>query len=1503
MDESPIVEAVAVVGMAGRFPGASSVERFWTMLRDGVEGLSRFTPEALIEAGVPSDVVRIPAYVPVKGVVDGADLFDAAFFGYTPREAELMDPQQRIMLECGWEALEHAGYDPRRYEGSIGVYAGVGVNTYLLSQLSGVMASDAAAGYQVFIGNDKDFLATRLSYKLGLRGPSLVVQTACSTSLVAIHLAVRSLLAHECDMALAGGVSAGFPHTRGYQYQEGMILSPDGHCRSFDEKAAGTVPAEGAGVVVLRRLSEALADGDNVLAVIKGTAINNDGAAKAGYTAPSVDGQAEVIAMAQAVADVHPDTITYVEAHGTATPLGDPIEIAALTRAFRTATDRRAYCAIGSLKSNIGHLDTAAGVAGLMKTVLALRHRQIPPSLHFERPNPALELDTSPFFVNTHLADWHSPSGPRRAGVSSFGIGGTNAHAILEEAPSVAPGDQPMRRAEVLTLSARSEETLAAAARQLAAFLTTDPSVPLADVAHTLQVGRRTFEYRRTVVCQSRDAAIAALDADGVTRIEERTDRGAVFMFPGQGSQRPGMARVLYATEPAFRDALDACLGALEPSLGAELHTLLCAPRDDDASAARLAHTVITQPAIFSVEYALAQLWRSWGIEPEAMVGHSIGEYVAACLAGVFELKDAVALVAMRGRLMQGVRPGAMLAVPLPASEVGDLLRDGLELAAVNAPALCSLAGSVEDVDRVQHALEARGIPARRLQTSHAFHSSHMDSVLATFTEYVASVTRREPSIPFISGVSGTWIRHAEATDPRYWAMQLRQPVQFAKAVGELGHGRVFLEVGPGRALATLVRQAGASYQDVVVSLEQPCAADADTRLLSALADLWRAGCGVNWTMFRRGERRLRAALPTYPFNRQRYFVERPAAPAVSQPAESRSTRLDPARWLHVPSWRRASNLQPADRSDASHHWLVIEDAGGIASQVAAALAASGAAVTRVRVATAFGQTADGVYTVDPGSSTDVERLVDAAWFSAGPIDRIAHFGALDSDPCMPDSGVRGLVFYLPLYVARTILARSTAPCRLAMISTGVQSVLGDEVLDAAKATLLGVCRVLPQEYSHCTTAAIDVSTAHGDDPTLIGLLASELGAAQWAPVVALRGRHRWVQEFEPYDAPSGTAGGRLKQDGVYLITGGAGEMGVALAEHLTSLGIHPKLAILGRSTLSAGAPLSGRRAARLARLRATEEAGSEVLLLTADVSCHEEVTRAVAATRARFGRIDGVFHLAGQIGAVAIEAVTPDAVEEQFRPKLEGLRALSAALAGERLDFATVASSISSVLGGLGFAAYAGANASADAFALTTPGVSGPQWTSVNWDAWVFDEEGAAAQGLRAQLIHLAITPAEGSDAWVRIVNDQGLRQVIVSTSNLKARQSAATASAPRAASTTEPSRPSPAHARPALTSTYVEPRNEMETAVAAIWQELLGVGQIGVDDDFFELGGHSLLAVQIATRIRARYRVELPLKRLFEATTIAKLADDIGALVWASEGALAAAGGGSEDREEISL
>lgn len=881
-------DGIAIVGMAGRFPQSPDIAAFWENLVAGKECLTEFSEDEIVAAGVARKSLS-GTRVRSRGVLDRPEYFDAAFFSYSPREAEVMDPQQRVLLELAWSALEDAGYDPERPPGSVGVFAGSGINSYFPNNVArNPDVLEAFGMFPAVVLNEKDFAATRIAYKLNLKGPAMTVQTACSTSLVAVCNACQSLLNYECDMALAGAAAVVSPTCHSCIHEEGGMIAPDGHCRPFDAKASGTLFSDGAGIVVLRRLEDAIEANDHILAVIKGFAVNNDGSDKVGFTAPSVEGQADVIRMAQEFGETPADSISYLEAHGTATPLGDPIEIAALTQAFRRQTQETEYCAIGSVKSNLGHLDVAAGVAGLIKTTLALKHGYIPPTIHFESPNPQINFKKSPFYVVDRLQKWDRTTKPRRAGVSSFGIGGTNAHVVVQEAPLIPQPAARSAEPQLLLLSAKTPTALEAATSNLTAFLEKNRDIDLRDVAHTLQLGRRQFSYRRTLVCNDIEDAVAAGNdrerLDEATSSARRLDAPVAFTFSGQGSQYADMGRDLYEHEPRFRFWFNKCAEGLKPEIGEDLRSIVFPDASQKERSTRLlAETRITQPALFALEYSLAMLWREWGVKPTALAGHSIGEYVAACLADVFTLEDALHLVSVRGRLMHSMPRGSMLAVSLTEEEVRARMNERLSLAAVNASASCVVSGPDEAIDELEKSLAEENVQCRRLRTSHAFHSTMMDPILAQFEAEVVKAQPKAPRIPFASNVTGQWIRPEEATDPAYWAQHLRGAVRFADCLERLYEvpQRAVLEVGPGRTLTTLAKMHPAKPKETVVlsSIRHPAERRSDVSFaLDALGNMWRAGVEIDWQAFRKEQGGRRVSLPTYPFESKRYWLEVPAA-------------------------------------------------------------------------------------------------------------------------------------------------------------------------------------------------------------------------------------------------------------------------------------------------------------------------------------------------------------------------------------------------------------------------------------------------------------------------------------------------------------------------------------------------------------------------------------------------------------------------------------------------
>jgi amino acid adenylation domain-containing protein len=1506
---------IAIIGLSGRFPDASTLEAFWRNLQDGKEAISFFADDELISEGIDTATLNQPNYVKAGTVLSDIEQFDAAFFDFSPKEAEVTDPQHRLFLECAWEALENAGYEAGTDEYSIGVYAGVGMNTYLLSNLypNRERLSESVGSFQVLIENDKDFLPTRVSYKLNLTGPSINVQTACSTSLVATHLACQSLLEGECDIALAGGVTVHVPQKVGYWYQAGMIMSPDGHCRAFDAQAQGTVGGNGVGIVVLKRLEDAIADGDCIHAIIKGSAINNDGSLKVGYTAPSIEGQKAVISEAQAVAGVDAESITYIETHGTGTALGDPIEITALTKAFQASTQKKGFCAIGSLKTNIGHTDTAAGVAGLIKTVLALKHQKLPPSLHFSKPNPKIDFAKSPFYVNTKLADWQPIDGmPRRAGVSSFGIGGTNAHVILEEAPTRVPSGKS-RPWQLLVLSAKTDSALETASANLAAYLAQHPDINIADVAYTLSKGRKAFSHRRMLLCQKSEEATTALRTVDPTRVftqfQAPKKRPVVFMFSGQGAQYVNMGLELYQTESIFREQVDRCAEFLKPHLGLDLRTVLYPTVPHTSSfdpENQLNQTAITQPALFVIEYALAKLWMTWGVHPEAMIGHSIGEYVAACLAGVFSVKEALLLVAARGQLMQQMPRGTMLTVPLPEKQVKSLLSKGLSLAAVNAPARCVVSGFTSAVEALQNQLTEQGVECRRLHTSHAFHSEMMNPILKSFTERVNQVNLCSPKLAYLSNVTGTWITDQEATNPNYWASHLRQPVRFAEGLQQLltEPARILLEVGPGRTLSTLTRRHPQKVAEQVVlsSLRHPQDnQQSDVAfLLTSLGKFWLAGGQLKWSGFYTGERRHRLPLPTYPFERQRYWIE----PPKQQPSEGLKSlegyplsgkKPDIADWFYQPLWKQSVAPIPSKPIESAL-WLIFDDVCGLGAQLVKNLELQ--EIITVKVGSVFTKLSDHDYTLNPQLSSDYEALVKALRTRDKMPATIVHLWGVTPNEPHNELAVEGfdqaqaLGFYCLLFLAQALGKQNvTEAIQIAVVSNNMQSVSGDEMLCPEKATVLGPVKVIGQEYPNLNCRSIDVvipnSPLHHDNSVnrLIESLLAELTNQSSDRVVAYRGKHRWVPTFEPVRLEKPLEDSRrLREKGVYLITGGLGNIGLALAEHLAKT-VQAKLVLMGRSALPAKNDwddwLSSHNedesiSRKIRKVQALEEQGAEVLVVSADVADLQQMQEVIAMAEKRFGQLNGVIHAAGitsERSFQAVEQIGKTEGEQQFQPKVHGTLVLEKVLSEKTLDFCLLFSSLSSVLGGLGFLAYSAANLFMDAFAHQQS--STVPWLSVNWDGWRFGNVTKPGTSFGATLAELAMTPEEGINAFQRILAAPQTNQLIVSTGDLQARiEQWIKRDFGKARDHSQKQESSARYSRPSLPTPYIAPRNQLEQTLAEIWQQFLGIDQIGIFDEFFDLGGDSLIAVQLIAKLHEVVQVELSPHSFLEASTIAELA-----------------------------
>lgn len=1490
---------IAIISMAGRFPAAANVDQFWQNLVNGSEAITFFSDEELLRNGVESTLVADPNYVKAGAVIDNAEYFDPSFFNLTRREAETTDPQHRLFLEHAWAALETAGYDAEKYPGRIGVFAGESFNSYLVHNLiPSRELIDSVGAFQILIGNDRDHLTTTTAYKLNLQGPCVSVQTACSTSLVAVHLACQSLLNSECDMALAGGVSIGVPQVQGAMYQEGGIMSPDGHCRAFDAKAAGTVKGNGVGVVLLKRKADALRDGDTIEAIIKGSAINNDGSLKVGYTAPSVAGQAGAVEEALAMAAVEPETIGYIETHGTGTALGDPIEVAALTQAFGTAGGSKS-CAIGSVKTNIGHLDAAAGISGLIKTALTVKHKQIPPSLHFEQPNPNIDFSRTPFYVNTKLTAWEANGLPRRAGVSSFGIGGTNAHVVVEEPPTLGPSG-PSRAQKLLALSAKTATALEQMTTNLASYLKAHRQVELADVSYTLLRGRKKFAHCRTLVCRDVDDALSALASMDSGRVytysREQEARPIVFMFPGQGSQHANMARELYKHEPAFREDVDRCAQILQVPLGLDLRELLYPEPNSVATAsARLKQTFIAQPALFVIEYALAKQLIAWGIQPQAMIGHSIGEFVAACLAGVFSLEDALKLVAARGRVMQRMPAGAMLAVSLSEAEIRPFLNGLLSLAAVNGPKQCVISGASDAIAQTEQHLSTAGITCHTLHTSHAYHSEMMEPAARLFAEAVAPIELHSPQIPYISSLTGTWITSDEATSTSYWSRQLREPVRFGAGVAELARApeRLLLEVGPGQVLRTLARSQrnGNETPLVFASLPHPNDPKSDAvHLLETLGQLWATGTEVDWAAFYSREKRRRIPLPTYPFERERYWIDGPPSEG-SVAAEALKRKPDAADWFYVPSWKRSvASRETTETKNGC--CLIFADEAGLGALTARGLENRDQEVFVINPGKRFNKISDRLFEIDPGSREDYQALLDELQARGVIPETILHAWGITpaSDPGLTLDSLEAsqtktfdsLLLLVQVW-GENLPAHSL---NLVVVTDKLQEVTGEEELSPEKALVLGLCKVIPQEYPRINCRSIDVviPALETEKEFLANNIMAELAERDGETLVAYRGRHRWVQTFEPVKFAEKSPGETRLHDGdVYLLTGGPNDIDLELAQSLEA-SVHCKLVLNGYPHFPAREQWPQWLEAhddqdivshRIKRILELEQSGAEVMLCDVDVGDLEEMSVLVTQVHERFGAINGVFHTAGVTGGGMIQLKTPAAVAEVFKPKVRGTLVLHLLMKEAPPDFFVLFSSVLSLTGVFGQVDYCAANAFMDAFARAQQPANETfivaiNWNLPQWEDWQSSIAGAPefqAQFARVRKDY-GITPEEGAAAVRRILSGRQ-PQVIVSTQDFQALINAQMAASNDLLEQLQP-RSLSGEDNERLAANYVAPEGEMEERITIMWQELFGIARIGRHDNFFELGGNSLIAIQLISQLRKVFQAELPLSRLFESPTV---------------------------------
>lgn len=1481
---------IAIVGMAGRFPGASSLEDFWQRLVNGEEMIHFFTEEELKKAGLDAFVYQHPNFIGAKGRLQEIEGFDADFFNYSAREAELMDPQFRLLHECAWEALEDAGCDPDRMAGKIGVYTGTSPNHDWLTRFAHQM--EATEQFSAMLLNDREFFSTQLSYKLNLHGPSVTMQTACSTSLVNIGMACQALLNEECDAALAGGVTVSSPENIGYIYQDGMIQSKDGHCRPFDQEASGTIFGDGAGIVLLKRYEDAVRDGNPIHAVIKGVGVNNDGSRKAGFTAPSVEGQAEVLKETYEKSGIDPASIGYVEAHGTGTKMGDPIEVSALSQVFK-GTDPLTI-PIGSVKSNVGHLNSAAGIAGLFKAILALQHKTIPPTIHYESPNQEIPFKDTPFYVNQKALYWKEADGPRRAGVSSFGIGGTNAHMIIEEGLQ-AKQKPASNQKQLLVLSAKTDTALAEMTERLKQYVIEHPQVPLEDIAYTLRYGRKQFPYRKAIVLASADEWMQQNQLE-TNVFRSKKWRKATFMFSGQGAQYAGMMRGLYDAEPVFKWEVDRCFKYVMETEQVDLKGIVFS---EDETNEDITKTSNAQPLLFIFEYALAKLLQHSGVEPESMIGHSIGEYVAACLSGVFSLESALTLVMARGRLMQDMEKGAMLSVQLPEAELVSMIDESLSVAAVNAKDLCVVSGREEHIATFEKKLQDKGIITRQLHTSHAFHSYMMEPMLEAFQQIVEKVELHEPAIPFVSNVTGTWATSEDVMTASYWTNHLRGTVRFHEGLSQLltDEVRALIEVGPGNSLIALAKrhENKESHHDVLNMVRHTREqADDHAYFLKRIGELWAGGYEVRAQQHLAQEERQLVSLPTYPFERKRYWIEagKPASPQLSAPKETKKKEME--EWFYLPSWEQQPLKPVFEKETEEQTWLIFKEQDAFHELFTHSFKQKGIKVISVTKGEAY-QEQDESFTINPAEGQHYRKMLDTLSNRGINIQRILHLweAAKEDDNSNRQAAFQAHIekgYYSLIFLSQAIAAqKNIRECRLFTITSGIQPVTGNETICAEKSAMLGPCKVISQEYHHIKCWNIDVEDVpevmSWKEQVLVDLIVQEIMQPGKDQLVAYRHRKRWVQSYKhlPLQKEDGLPK-MIRPNGVYLITGGLGGIGFVLSKMLAKEGnVH--LYLTGRTALpprnewasyvqQANADEAQRT--RIEKVLELERLGATVEAVQANAGNLDQMKHVFDAIRKKHGGVHGVFHAAGLPGSTSFRAIKdiPSTLaqgEDQFQSKVKGLDVLEQLLDQEQADFCLLFSSISALLGGLGFSAYSAANLYMDAFAARLNQHSQTPWMCVNWDAWNFWGELESTIG--ESINELAILPEEGAELFQYVLSNRQNRHMLVSTGNLDERIGQWLSLESKAAES-EDSYEVSKHERPELGNPYVAPRNETEKAICQVWQDFMGMEQVGIHDNFFDLGASSLDIVQVTNRLNQALQTNEAVVTLFTYPSVAELA-----------------------------
>jgi polyketide synthase PksJ len=1521
----PSLSDIAIIGMSCRFPGAKNLAEFWENLINGKETIQRFTQEELLSSGESSEKINDEHYVNARGIVADPELFDASFFGFSAADARLLDPQHRFFLECGWEALEVAGYASEKCKELIGVYASMAESTYLQEHLvknQHIMQSED--WLQLRIANSLTTLSTQLSYRLNLKGPSVNVTTACSSSLVTIISACKALLDYDCDIAIAGSSVVSIPQHKGYLYQKGGIESVDGHCRAFDAEASGTVFSDGVGVVILKRLSDAIQDQDFIYATIKSWNINNDGSDKAGYTAPSIRGQARCIVSAANFAEIDLASLGYIETHGTGTAMGDPIEINALRMAFETQTQQQQFCAIGSIKTNIGHADIAAGMASIIKTALMLNHQCIPASLHYKESNPAIDFRQTPFYVNATLSPWETKTtGPRRAGINSSGIGGTNAFLILEEHQKPSAPTADLNSPQLVLLSAKTQAALKHSFNNLQQHIHDNPDLNLSNMAYTLQVGRNDFSHRIAIICNNNDEVstlkpFSASDLDSpsstLSTLQRRPISGhrhddasslfpvtfyqnhsiseqpkIVFMFPGQGAQYSGMCEDLYHSEPEFAKLINECLAHLAVDIQEDVALLLLGV---DHAANHVTRTSITQPALFIFEYALATFLINLGILPDALIGHSIGEYVAACISGVMGFKTALHIIQLRAHLMEMTEPGTMVALACNEKDTLDLIQNyPVSIAACNTSSNTVISGPSEKVKALMKDLQEKHIIAKPLNTQHAFHSDLMLPVLENFVQALEKIEFQHPTIPFISNISGEWAQDHEVTNPEYWAKHILHTVRFADGLELLldNDFNLLLEVGPGHTLTNFAREISKNDTKILIrntNSRHPGTQSNATQWLMVVAEIWLRGGQIDWAYFNRHHTKGRIPLPTYPFQRQRFWV----LPSQHDDTAKSYQQQAYAQWFYEPSWKRTS-FMTVDL-EQPYAWILLQDELGIGTAIQKYLLEHHHIVFLVKNTTHFIHSFKYEYGIDIANPDHYSLLIQSILSGTDLPLAVLNLFPLTSPMASNNdlSPYLDACFYSTLFLSQALVEHPHHQAiPITVIGNELVSLISEKV-SPVKATVMGPCRVIPLEHEQLKIKVIDIGPLqlYKHKLSLVShILADTLTISNQDAMIAYRKNYRWVQDFSNMVLPSKTEV-LLHNDSVFLITGGLGGIGLTLAHHIAQQTKHSKLLLIARTrfpvqsewddwlhTHDHADPVSK----KILKLQQIIALGAEIYIYAVNIAQEKELTPFIQTIKNQFGTINGVIHCAGTPGGGLAQFKTKEMANKVFEPKVFGTYLLCKVLQHEPLDFFVLCSSINAIMGDVSLVDYCAANACLDAFPYSNFFQdSHTIFTTINWNTW--QDVGMAVETARPTDISYFkrnndIKPHEGAQIFSDSLSLQ-TKQIIISTLPLMSFIEHMHAQSEQIYQT-----PDLIERHTILTdeeNTYHPPRTEVEKQIAAIWQDIFSLDKIGIQDDFFKLGGHSLKALHLLNKIERQFKVTISVSTFLEhATTIEKLAQVI--------------------------